>query len=124
MCADRQSVFKCVICKSILIDVLWKLYRVKTHVTCHDPLFSSSFFAEIGISEITVVMNAALHGDVIVTDVHKSGKTFKGPLTESQLPLIISQLSSELTCLYISTKLNVSIANVKSRRKIQRFFLF
>lgn len=73
-----------------------------SHATIH--FFSSSFFAEVGISEITVVMNAALHGDVIVMDVHKSGKIFKGPLKESQLPLIISQLSSKLTCLYKSTK--------------------
>lgn len=72
---------------------------------CHMPrsnLLFLFFFAEIGISQITVVMNAALHGDVIVMDVHKSGKIFKGPLTESHL--IISQLSSELTCLYKSTK--------------------
>lgn len=57
---------------------------------CHTPrstFFFLFFFAEVGISEITVVMNAALHGDVIVIDVHKSGKMFKGPLKESQLPI-------------------------------------
>lgn len=108
MCADRQSVFKCVICKSILIDVTRTFGNCTggkrmSHATIQFFLLLL-FFAEIGISQITVVMNAALHGDVIVMDVHKSGKIFKGPLTESQLHLIISQLSSELTCLYKSTK--------------------
>lgn len=105
VCADRRSVFKCVICKSILIDVTRNCTGKKrmSHATIHF-FFLPFFFAEVGFSEITVVMNAALHGDAIVMDVHKSGKIFKGPLKESQLPLIISQLSSKLTCLYKSTK--------------------
>lgn len=82
MCADRQSVFKCVICKSILIDVTRTFGNCtgKKRVSHATNFFFLFFFAEVGISEITVVVNAALYGDVIVIDVHKSGKMFKGPL--------------------------------------------